>query len=227
MPIVQPPSMSPNFGFAGFLAAMQTLSQVKTQMKPETEMLPSQMRSSLQKSVESIALQKGHNVISAYESIDIIPYEDKKKIDLLIIPEVQLSDEENSLTPTVEPPKGPHGTLKKGTVQYTGTLKIKGQLILQIIEPLTKEKLFIKSIPYAYNPVTIETVVEYGEEKEMYQAASLAYQSVQRAKQNAINQALEDAYDKLIDFIKTHLPGGEEAVNLAKQARELKTIKRY
>jgi len=97
----------------------------------------------------------------------------------------------------------------------------------QIIEPLTREKLFIKSVPYSTNPVDIDVIVEFDKPDQIAPASSIAYQAQQRAITNARNQALENAYEKLIELVKTYLPGEEEAVNLAKQAKELKTIKRY
>ena len=69
--------------------------------------------------------------------------------------------------------------------------------------------------------------MEFDKPDQIAHASSIAYQAQQRAITNARNQALENAYEKLIELVKTHLPGEEEAVNLAKQAKELKTIKRY
>jgi len=211
----------------GFLGGMQ-ISQSKAQMGSGSAGFPSQMRLNLQKSIEGIALQKGYNVVSAYESIEIMPYEDKKRIDMLIIPELQLGEEESSIGVNYEMPKSMSMvTIQKGKINYSGKYSLKGQLIFQIIEPLTREKLFIKSIPYTSDPVDVETIVEFNGQEQYAQALQMATQSVQKAINNARSQALENAYKKLIDSIKTYLPGGEEAVNLAKQARELKTIKRY
>jgi len=199
----------------------------KTQMKSESQRFPSQMNSNLLKSIEAIALQKGYNVVSAYDSIEVMAYEDKKKIDLLIIPEIQLQEEGN-IVPAVETPKSMSMvTIQKGKINYTGQYKVTGQLIFQIIEPLTREKLFIKSVPYSTNPVDIDVIVEFDKPDQIAPASSIAYQAQQTAITNARNQALENAYEKLIELVKTYLPGEEEAVNLAKQAKELKTIKRY
>jgi hypothetical protein len=212
MPVAQP-----QFGFLGGIQIPQSKAQMGS------EGFPSQMRLNLQKSIEGIALQKGYNVVSAYESIDLMSYEDKKRIDMLIIPELQLGEDESTIGVNYEMPKSMSMvTIQKGKINYSGKYSLKGQLIFQIIEPLTREKLFIKSIPYTPDPADVETIVEFNGQEQYAQASQLAHQSVQNAIRNARSQVLENAYKKLIDIIKTHLPGGEEAVNLAKQARELK-----
>lgn len=179
------------------------------------------------KSLESILLQKGYNVISSYNNWDVMTYEEKKKVDLLIIPEINVK-EKTMTYPNLEGPfKFLFFPLKKGLAGYKGEIGYEGVLTLTIVEPLTREKLWTKSLKFDVEKEQIDVEIEYVEGRDKYQATMLANESLNRARQYAFNKALEKAYANFLTIFKNYLPSGEEAINLAKQARELKTVKRY
>ncbi len=192
---------------------------------------PQDFVNSLYKSLEAITLDKGYDVVGAFDSWDVMTYGDKKNIDFLIIPTLKLYDEGKY---PVCKEAGNGGPLKlmgipiaKGTISCTGYSKLEGQLILEIMEPMTREKLYIKSFDFASKPQNINVVVNYEKEENRLSAYTLAYSEVNEAEQNALNRTLQDIYNKYIEIFKKYLPTGQEAKELLQEAKKLKTIKRY
>ncbi len=212
----------PSVGVISLLLRPKTEPEEEFKLKFRDE-----FNNALLKSIEAILLQKGYNVVAAYESWDALTYEDKKRIDMLIIPEFNLK-ESGVINPISEEVKAIGGfAVGKGKAGYSGDVQLKGDLIVTILEPMTREKMWIKQLTFEGPSQKIEVEVEYGDQTQASQAWSLASAKLYEARSNSFTIATEAIYQKYIEIGKAYLPSGEEAINLAKQARELKTIKRY
>ena len=219
-----PPAISPSVTFLQLLGKQPKAEGV-------TQELPDEFRANLLKSIEAIALQKGYQVVSAFKSLEVMTYKNKRNIDLLIVPEIHLRSDvpvnckTAKRSPTAAALMGI--TLGKGRISCVGHARYTGQLVLEIIEPLTREKLFIKSLEFHIPEQPIEVEVEYSDNASQPAALQLAYQTVAQAGNTALNKGLEEAYTQYIKLFKDFLPEGEEAKQLFLQARKLKTMKTY
>jgi hypothetical protein len=106
---------------------------------PQFAGLPDAMRQDL----TDILTAKGFGVRGPYDSYDLIPFQDKKDIDLYInatwAPTISLKD----INEALENYWGWQSpTLQTGTAEVTGTLK------LEIREIATRELMWTKSIPF-------------------------------------------------------------------------------
>ena len=155
-----------------------------------TQELPDEFRGNLLKSIEAIALQKGYQVVSAFDSLQVITYENKRNVDLLTVPEIHLRSDvpvycrTAKRSPTAAALMGI--TLGKGRIICAGSARYTGQLVLQIIEPLTRGKLFIKSLEFHTPEQPIEVEVEYSDNASQPTALELGYQTVAQAKDAAL-----------------------------------------
>ncbi|WP_297453357.1 hypothetical protein [Persephonella sp.] len=192
--------------------------------------LPEDFKRNLAKSLEAILLNKGYKVTGPYKSLNEMTYSDKKSVDFVLIPVVELYPEiqdngcknktpltVSSLTPAVQ----------KGEIYCSGQVRFKGQLLFELREPLTQEKIYIKGIDFETEPENFEAKVVYEREQDMSQAIMLAQRTKLMAINNALNNALVSAYNKFIEMFKKYMPEGEEARQLEKQIKELKKLKRY
>lgn len=182
----------------------------------------------LNKSIESVLLQKGYNVVGAFENWDILTYEDKKNIDFIIIPEFNIKETADYNMEIKMPKIGPYGlVLEKGKVLYKGPAKLVGTIIINIIEPLTREKLWIKQLSVESESQDFEVEVQFEKLEQVNEAKLLAEGNFNKVRNSFFSKFSEAIYNKFIETSKKYIPAGEEAVTLSKQARQLKEIKRY
>ena len=97
---------------------------------------------SVQEDLTKILESKGFGIRGPFESYDLIPFQDKKAIDLLLVPTVELTvilkdhkeEAENMWQPAAD------------QIQ-TGNAEVKGKVILEMKEIVTQELMWVKTIP--------------------------------------------------------------------------------
>jgi len=216
-----------SFANAGKISMLPIQYQIQTVKNGKIE-FPDLFQENLLKSIESIAMKKGYNVVGAFDSWEVMTYGDKKRVEIALIPRISLfeigSPSCNSPGKILNALGMPLG---EGKIVCADDVRYKCELVLEMIEPLTREKLFIKSFEFLTKPQHVDVEVKYSSDEEKFEAQNLAINKLKEAEQGALNRALEEAYNKYIELVEKYLPEGEEAKSLAKQALQLKKEKRY
>jgi|GEM_PF-2834199 len=98
------------------------------------------VQNSMLSDLEKVLKVRGLNLSQAYDSFDEIPYSDKQKVDMIVVPSFDFGPQvTNKRTSTYIPYYGTKYN-DEGTVQLVGKLKV------EFIEPMSKEKIIIKTI---------------------------------------------------------------------------------
>lgn len=191
--------------------------------------LPNNFKGNLARSMEAILLNKGYGVKGPYKSYDEMTYGEKKEVDFVLSPQVELYSEiVQQNCSTKRPFTGPAGvSISKGEVKCEGAVRFTGQLSFVLLEPLTKEKVYIKGVDFRTKEVPFSVVVEYAQDSAASSAYQMAIQNMYAAIDSAKNKALEEAYNQFLEMFEKYMPEGEEALALKKQVEELKKLKRF
>lgn len=91
------------------------------------------LKDSLRRDFTAIIAAKGFGVLGPFDSYDLIPYKDKKKIDLYLTPAVELR---------INTPE---------EIRSYGDIKVEvdGNIALEMREPMTRELMWVKKVPFA------------------------------------------------------------------------------
>lgn len=159
---------------------------------------------------------RGFSVRGPFDAYDLIPYPDKKAIDLYLVPTLEL----------LFTSKGPKDLPKS----ITGNVEVTGKIILELREIATGELMWAKRIPitkfeFPYKGsiiwgagVTVADVMNKEIDKSV---VSLDSDSI-----NDIVKGIEKQYPELMDTI-SKLIDPEEMKIIKKQAQEVKSKKGY
>jgi len=154
------------------------------------------------------------------------------RIDFLIIPEIKVVDRGKNECAVH---KVPHPlTLFQGQGSCSGNMQLKGQFLFTVVEPLSREKLFMKS--YEFDTASLS----YGLEFQYYYYVSpmspyywpatlpiIAWKKSYDIWSSVLSKSTEDLYGKYIAAFEKYFPDNEERGILAKQARKLKKMKSF
>lgn len=101
------------------------------------------LENSMYSDIETIIKSKGFRVISSSINEDEITYSQKQNIDLIIVPEFDISPS----VLTSKPLKcTPMPVVGQSCSEEEGTLSLSGKIYLNFIEPMSREKILIKSV---------------------------------------------------------------------------------
>lgn len=175
-------------------------------------------RESMGKDIEEIVISNGFTLKGPYDSFDEMVYNDKKNVDLVIEIEIkpEFTGSEGRLIPLVP-------GVSDTKYRYSGKLSMVGKINLVGIEPLTEEKVWVKSLEippitdmtiatsYYYPKSTIEDEKQVVEDPAVY---------------NVVGEALKSDYHAIMKEIETYLDPNEFN-SLKNQIKELKKKKEY
>lgn len=179
-------------------------------------------------SIESIMLNKGYNVVGAFENWDTMTYDEKKNVDFLVIPEFNLNDLGKVSISSSQPLTVSLATLQAGKSTCSGSVNLKGELGFTILEPLSREKIYVKKLDLgSIEPIDVNVEVQYGNSVLAETAYNELTNKCIEAWNNAASKSLEVIYNKFIEAFQNYFPEGEEAKMLNKQAKEVKSLKRF
>lgn len=178
-------------------------------------------RDAMDKDVEELLSDKGFHLRGPYQSYDEMVFEDKKDADIAIqieiMPELTAGQGGwRAYTPFTLTGKAP--TL----YFFTGTVSLVGKINLTGFEPLSHEKLWIKSVDIpAITDINISTASK-DFESPAFNAAFFADPNVY----NALGNALQQQYKGIMTKIDAHFDP-REFTSLKSQIKELKSKKGY
>ena len=163
---------------------------------------------------------KGFSVRGPYESYDLIPFQDRKVIDLLLLPTVEFSvvlkDHKEQAANMWQP--------AADQIQ-TGNAEVKGRIVLKMEEIATKQLMWVKTIPFKnlMFPYFVKTTFkEYARIKKSKSDKLYSYDPIF----NVMSRSVEEQYPDIMGTIDT-LIDPEEMELIKKQCQELKSKKGY
>lgn len=166
---------------------------------------------------------KGYSVRGPFEYYDQVVYNDKKESDLLLQVEIDFDINSSNVNWVYAPEwvsgKGRYAVYK-ASYTYSGYFILSGKVNLVAAEPLTKEKLWAKSIPLKQKEVHI--VPFYKSPDKNF---NLGF-SRDPGVINPMIEALQDYYKQVFNTSWNHLDPNELAP-LKKEVLEIREKKKY
>jgi hypothetical protein len=204
-------------GSAGFVVGLIKPMYPVTFQASSSELFQS-LRRGIGSDIEEVIIAKGFSLKGPYDALDEMIFEDKKRTDMLI--QIEIAP---SFTAVQGEWKSHYNPLLGGnyTYSYTGKASLVGRITLNGIEPLTNEKLWVKSvsIPNIEN-IDIATTNRYV--RRLTDLEILEDPGVY----NAIGKALQQQYQGILDKIVVQM-SVEEFNSLKPQIKELKSKKGF
>jgi hypothetical protein len=166
---------------------------------------------------------KGYSVRGPFEYYDQVVYNDKKESDLLLQVEIDFDINASNINWTYTPEwvsgKGARAVYR-AAYTYSGYFILSGKVNLVAAEPLTKEKLWAKSIPLRQKEVRIAPY---------YMSPDKTFNVGFSRDPGVINpmiEALQDYYKQVFNTSWNHLDPNELAP-LKKEVLEIREKKKY
>ncbi|MFH1093486.1 MAG: hypothetical protein V1739_04945 [Candidatus Omnitrophota bacterium] len=167
----------------------------------------------LKEDLPKLLTAKGCVVKGSYDSYEMIPYPDKKKIDLYLTPTVALF-----ITS-----KGPSEILPKWVV---GMVKIKGKIMLELREVVTKELMWSKTVEFEEFKFPVYSI-KWAEGTNVHKINDVTEKAVSVndvTVMNEVAKGIEKQYPAIMaSFFKLIDP--EEMIMIKKECQELKSKK--
>ena len=181
--------------------------------------------------LDKIILSKGFTITNRYRSLRYMTFTEKRNTTALFYPEIKIDIVEKSEINNIEP-----GT--PGKFNTAGTLEIEAEVNIIMLEPMSKEIIWIKSIP-------VQEIVDSFQYDNAYFAGdsgrqlirNMAYYKVGRGQKHAVPENLADIGRMIDGFFEKidskiieatmRFVEAEEFSFLNTDIKKLKTIKRY
>ncbi len=215
------PKESTKPGSASMVLALLKPQYATTFPFPNGELFKS-FRSGLGSDIEELIIAKGFTLKGPYEGYDEMVFDDKKRIDMAILIEIN----PQFVSAQGEWKETPHINLLSmapsySTFSYSGTVSLIGKINISGLEPLTNEKIWSKSvsIPNIEN-IQINTSGTY--DRRLTANEILFDPGVY----NAVGTALLAQYNGIMDKVAAHF-NVEEFNSLKSQIKELKSKKGF
>lgn len=153
--------------------------------------------------LSELLIAKGFSVRGPFDSYDLIPFSDKKSIDLYLVPTMELFI-------MFKP--------EKTSEHCTGNIEIKGKITLELREIITRELMWAKSIPFTNFEFPYSIHIPHYVQGQSYDLKPFIM--------NDVAKGIEQQYPKFMDTV-SRLIDPEEMRIIKKQAEELKSKKGY
>ena len=157
---------------------------------------------------EKILIAKGFKIIGPFPNLNEMTYPERKGCNLVILPQIFITTNYSS-----------QGIGSQFFPAGTGTITLSGFMKIEIIEPLSYEKMWIKKINF-------ESVLEDYQFSYYYSPSDNMNHVQIDTRPHALQRALERSYPKTMDTVLKYL-NFEEIDGLRKEAEKLREKKRY
>ena len=173
------------------------------------------LHSALQQDIQKVLMAKGFLIRGPFENYDLIPYQDKKRIDLLMMTTIELSVSLKDQNEKLEN----FWAYKPGMLQ-TGTAEVTGKIVIEAKETATRELMWVKPIDIKKFQFPYVVRVPWGQ--PITRSKLYSYEPIFIG----MARGLEEQYPEIMNtFYKLLDP--EEMTIIKKEARELKSKKGY
>lgn len=171
--------------------------------------------------LDKIIIAKGMTITGPFENLDIMTYPDKKNANLTLTPVILINTQSRDITGWNDREDG--GLIK------TVEVKIDGWVVLEMREPLSSEKIWIKKIEVAEMAETAEIIAEkvpiYGRSGFIpigYNVGRILYDS----RPDAMANMMKKMYPAVMQTCWKYIDA-EEVLVLDEKAKEIRSLKRY
>lgn len=161
--------------------------------------------------LQELITRKGFNVKGPYSTFDDLTFNDKKEAYLALIPSLNVNIEKK-------------GIQKGGSFDVyteTGIIQVNGELRLDFIEPMTKEKVLVQRINLSSLNVEKPYKIQ-GTTGAIAAALVKSEDTSDQALADACNEFYRKAMGKIWEFVSE-----EELLGYKKQIQDLKGLKRF
>jgi hypothetical protein len=167
---------------------------------------------------------KGYTVRGPFENYDVALYTDKVESDLLLNVQIDfdLNDQNIAWTGSEIQVSGKKKSAVFNTLyKLNGFFVLSGKLNLSLSEPITKEKIWVKSIPLKQSKINIVSTGTY----KILRDYSAAFEK-EPSFSNPFVTIMQDYYKEILDLAWTNLDPNELA-SLKKYTKEIREKKKY
>jgi hypothetical protein len=163
---------------------------------------------------QELLAARGFTVKGPFSSYDELAYPDKKGSDLVLQPSLEVKLDESNMKVHEQV-----NLLGPNTFYYEGSIVISGRVTLSLMEPLSKERMWFKSVEIPRTVVACKSAyatVQY----------PVAVNYSDKGIATSLGKSMEAVYKKVMEAAWKYLDPGEMAI-VKKQADEIKAKKVY
>ena len=213
--IVKPQWGKDSFTYDAPFALKENERLLQPNMAASRGPIPNQARSLLNEftsavgtEYEAMLTRRGFETMGPFSEIDEMTYPQKQASNMVLIPELHMNISAQPEVVAVDVVKG--------------TATIRAELLLQIFEPLSKEKLWLKRISFESEPFQYQYKFDYDSIENGYQRKYVKWDN--RAQRMA--GALVKFYDEIMNTSWKYF-SPDELVVLKTQSDEIRSKKRF
>lgn len=188
-------------------------------LSPQYSTLARSFSNALGASLDEIIVAKGMTAKGPYENLEIISYPDKQATDLTLSPRVSINfmraKEVSAQNVVYVKSKGQN--ILGDIVTYE--MDVEGWISLEMREPLSGEKMWIKKLDLGMFKVNYEVAYRRGDGRR-------TNQDIFDTREDAVALSLGKMYPKILQTTWDYLNTDEMTV-LNKKAEEIRKLKRY
>lgn len=215
----QPPESKPPASVKLNLAIVNASFAEKAKMEPQYKEVSRALANSLAADFNKIIIAKGITVSGPYESLDMMTYPQKQNANLTLMPVITF----NSRTAM-----GQWFRAEGGGFARNGTVYLDGWILLEILEPMSGQKMWIKKIDVGQVSRSAAIIAErkktYDKNGNFYGYApgAVLFDGREDAMATLIKGIYPVVMQKCWDYINS-----EELLMLNAKANEIRSLKRY
>ena len=172
--------------------------------------------------LDKIIIAKGMTITGPFESLDMMTYPDKKNANLTLTPGILINTQSRDISQWA--------SREEGGIRKTVEVKIDGWVVLEMREPLSSEKIWIKKIEVAEMAETPEIIAEkvpvYRKQGDIIPAGYRPGNLLYDGRPDAMANMMKKMYPAIMQTCWKYIDS-EEIVVLDEKAKEIRSLKRY
>jgi hypothetical protein len=150
-------------------------------------------QNAMQSALEEMIVKRGFSAKGPYQSVEAIPYSDKKRLYLAVVPKLYLNIEQRSTS---------HSCIQKICTD-TGVITLSGDFLLRFVDPLTEQTARTKQIDLHGFGIKKNYVHQYPQETHTAVRQGLLY--TDKASTSLIDDADKELADAINEFYAASL----------------------
>jgi len=172
--------------------------------------------------LDKIIIAKGLTITGPFENLDTMTYPDKKNANLTLTPVILINTQSRDISGW--------NNREDGGIMKTIEVKIDGWVVLEMREPLSSEKIWIKKIEVAEMAETTEIIAEkvpvYRRPSDFIPIGYNAGRILYDGRPDAMANMMKKMYPVIMQTCWKYIDA-EEVLVLDEKAKEIRSLKRY
>lgn len=171
--------------------------------------------------LDKIIIAKGMTITGPFESLDMMTYPDKKNANLTLTPGILINTQSRDVS----------GWAREGqSFRKAVQVKIDGWVVLEMREPLSSEKIWIKKIEVAEMAETAEIIAQsvpvYRSQGDIFPSGYNPGNHLYDGRPDAMANMMKKMYPAIMQTCWKYIDA-EEIIVLDQKAQEIRSLKRY